>query len=782
MDDHGRPFTEDDIELVEYYVACNPPLSPSGVQQFIRDLENAPFQKGGNKVLEILHEMRGPWFKVLTLRVFEVEVTDGIKALLAAITEENTVPLEQPEEYHGRLADVRTMDRTIPWSAFPDSAHPDEFLQWTFPHTIQELAFKTTWPANSENLVFDLREMLRMQSRLDGAPKENPKVESLAHLLKCEVSSNLRQTMLYIGTNGSRETLNNARKILDNLSKLTRHVAANTTRHVIYTPESNEEFSYRWLSHIGLDIRTFPQLPTTAVERLRHAVTIRAVSQTPQKRQVSYRTYGELNTWNMSRNVASKIWLTDSFLKLEYPRKNAQKSSPNCEIMVSNNSTSPDLGSSQHSIASLPSPRESDQDEPYSDSELRVGMDELLIFDMDDLSQSGNQSPPVQHVNRPSLFSLLDDNPPPNLVSSILEPKLPKSKPKEVQNHRSRPHVIKILEEHVTSLRPILQRCPGFVTVRLQFGRFYLTDLSSADVDIGTGPHRKMADLHRELEDVERERIGFSTNLSRLKSDADLLVNYPTSPWVRLGKKDLVYQIQCRLDKKELMIEVDATTFDFSCRGPSSELGCTLVHCVHQTWDLKLAVNHSSNLDISQDHRIVGQAITNSLQISTTPDDKHIFELMTSRDKWIVESVRIRHVTRYESPRAPGSILSVAEFQTLRPGEEKDKRRRWTIPENAGSEGPDPESWLEAYISASTLDEMLKGNLNLRSGGKLPWDASRQQDICDGLFEPALETVARLDEVGKWNDNGMSGGSRLRFHDSVAEARERSGQSEVEFW
>lgn len=130
--------------------------------------------------------------------------------------------------------------------------------------------------------------------------------------------------------------------------------------------------------------------------------------------------------------------------------------------------------------------------------------------------------------------------------------------------------------------------------------------------------------------------------------------------------------------------------------------------------------------------------------------------------------MRIRHMTRYKSTRTPGSILSVAEFQTLRAGEEKDRRRRWTIPSDASSKGHSPESWLEAYISSSTLDALLRGNANLLLGGYLPWDVSQQEAIFDGLFQPALETVAQLDDVGICNDNGFGG--KLSFVD--AEERE----------
>ncbi|KAG6011130.1 hypothetical protein E4U54_008278 [Claviceps lovelessii] len=749
-----------ELQLVEFYMACNPPLLPSGVHHFMQELKNAPIQKTGKKVLEILYEPSGPWFKVITYRLFKAEVTDAIAALLATITEDNTRFLEQPEEYSGCLADIGTTSLAIPWAAFSASSkYQTDFVQWQFPVEMQGLAFKTVWPQKS--LAFNLTEMLQMQARLDGSQTKDPKVGSLDSLLGCTVSSNLQETVLYIGTN-SRETLKIAHEILDALLDITEQAAAITTQHVIYTPEPSEKFSYRWFSHIGLDSRTFVQ-PPPDTERLRRAVSIRAVGQGPQRRSNTYSTHGKPDALTIS-----KFWLTTLFLQHKYPPKKAQRSSSDSEIMVSMNSNPPDTKFSKHTTASCPSPRENGRIEPHS--VVLTAMDEMLIFDMDDVSRSSSQSAPsTQQHNQPSLASLLDDDPPANLPSSIWEPKSSEPEPEtaEIKNHRSRPHVIKLLEKNLQSFWPMLARCPGFVTVHVQFGRFYLTDLSSADVDIGTGPHRKMTDLLRELEGVERERIGFSTILSRLRSDADLFVKYPTSPWVLLGE-DLIYQIQCTLDDKQLTIDVDATTFDFSCHGPTSELGCTLVHCVQRAWDLKLAVNHSSNLNKSPDQKNIGQAITNSLQVSTAQNGEHVFELMTDKQGWSITAVRIRHMTRYKSTRTPGSILSVAEFQTLRAGEEKDRRRRWTIPSDASSKGHSPESWLEAYISSSTLDALLRGNANLLLGGYLPWDVSQQEAIFDGLFQPALETVAQLDDVGICNDNGFGG--KLSFVD--AEERE----------
>ncbi|KAG6007251.1 hypothetical protein E4U21_006169 [Claviceps maximensis] len=750
----------EDLELVEFYAACNPPLLPEGVHNFMLQLTNASFQlskKEGNKILEILYEPSGPWFKVITCFAFKSEVTNAIATLLSTITEENTLPLEEPKEY----SDVQTTSFATPWSAFSASPnYQSSFGQWQFPVNMQELVFKTIWPRKF--VEFNLEKMLHMQSRLDGSRINNPTIHRLDPLLGCTLSCNLRVTMLYLGTNSSQEVLDNAYGILDSLLDLTKQAEATTTQHVIYTTgPAKDKFSYRWLSHIGLDTRTFAQLPTD-YQKLRHAVSIRTAARAPHRQQaLSSRT----------RDVApSKNWLTTLFIELKYPPKRAQKSHPSSEIFSPTNSSSPTSNNWEHTTESRPSSREDDQVEFHSD--MYIGMDELLIFDMDDVSQDGNQNLAMQQHNPPSSVSLMDDDPPSNLASSMLQPIPPESEPAEIKIHRSRPHVIKLLEKHLHSLWPVLSRYPGFVTVNLQFGRFYLTDLINADVDVGNGPHRKMADLVRELESVDREQIGFSTILSRLRSDADIFLNYATSPWIPLGE-DLIYQIECKLDDKNLRIDVDAKTFDFSCHGPTSELGCTLVHCVHRAWDLKLAVNQSSNLNRSPAHRGVGQAITNSLQISTAANGEHVFELITDREEWIIEAVRIRHMTRYRSIQTPGSLLCVAKFQALRPSEAKDKRCRWTIPPNGSPKSPRPESWFEAHISSSILDGLLKENVNLSLGEKLQWDESQQEAICDGLFEPALETLTQLDEVGQWNNNGLSGG-KLCF--------DEANDQKVVFW
>ncbi|KAG6074506.1 hypothetical protein E4U33_002486, partial [Claviceps sp. LM78 group G4] len=600
---------------VEFYVACNPPLLPSGVHRVMEDLQGSLFQEEGLKVLEILYEPSGPWFKVITYPAFQAEVTDTLVAILAALTEQNTVPLEQPEEYLGSLADVRTTSLEIPWSAFlasPDYA--DSFVPWQFPLTMQDLALKIVWPPESKALEFNLTELLRMQARLDGSHAQDPKIGRLGPLMSCIVSCNIRETMLYIGTDGGPETLNNAREILETLLDLTKlHSVA--TQHVICSTESNEQFSYRWLSHIGLDSRTFPQRPTDQ-QRLRRAVSVRAVTQDSLGRWVTDRTQYKTSKRNMGEGATSSKELTASFLQLKYTPKSPLKNGSNFEILPSFASTSSKTICVEPTMASRPEPGENFPSKSHTHT--LIDEDQLINFDADDVVESVSQSRFTQH-NQSASFSLLDDDPPVNLDLLTLSgpdpvPKPPEPKRAKVFDGRIRPHIVKLLEQHLRSAWPVLSRCPGFVAVHLQFGRFYLTDLSSADVDIGSGPHRNMTVLLRELQSVEREQIGFSSTLSTIRSDEDTMVTYPTSQWV-LSKRDVIYQVQCTLDDQQLSVEIDAKTFEFSCRGPVSELAGTLVHCVHQAWDMKMVVQHSSNLSLSPAHRLMGQVVTNSLHV-----------------------------------------------------------------------------------------------------------------------------------------------------------------------
>lgn len=174
-----------------------------------------------SKITEILYEPHVPAFKVVTLRALQSHVTHTIGLLLTSIIEMDTYPLDQPNELSGYLIDIGTGRLTIPWSLYHGTQQYNDngFDRYKYPKEMQELPFKKIWPVDSDLLESDLAELLRMAARLGCS--QNPTIESLADMLGCTVTYNVRKTTLYIGTSSSKETILNALEILDSLFRLT---------------------------------------------------------------------------------------------------------------------------------------------------------------------------------------------------------------------------------------------------------------------------------------------------------------------------------------------------------------------------------------------------------------------------------------------------------------------------------------------------------------------------------------------------------------------------------
>lgn len=95
----------------------------------------------------------------------------------------------------------------------------------------------------------------------------------------------------------------------------------------------------------------------------------------------------------------------------------------------------PNLTSQKNNDSSRSSPQGTPQIDPKSE-ELQ-GLDELIIFDVDEASASIKQSQPQSiKQNQLAPISLLDENPPANLGSSLLGSTLSEPKPKPLSKVR----------------------------------------------------------------------------------------------------------------------------------------------------------------------------------------------------------------------------------------------------------------------------------------------------------------------------------------------------------
>lgn len=162
-----------------------------------------------------------------------------------------------------------------------------------------------------------------------------------------------------------------------------------------------------------------------------------------------------------------------------------------------------------------------------------------------------------------------------------------------------------------------VQFIPGHVSIRLKFGRFYITDLGPAEVDMGCGPYRNMDKILESLEAITpSSNLQFSTILTTIGPDADTIAGTSASiaMWTQ-PKVQILYRIVCTFQEETFIVEIDGDTFDFTCRGSSFEMDSIFVHCPRNAWDMKVCADRSKNLNFSPIHQILGQIIVNSLHI-----------------------------------------------------------------------------------------------------------------------------------------------------------------------
>jgi hypothetical protein len=161
----------------------------------------------------------------------------------------------------------------------------------------------------------------------------------------------------------------------------------------------------------------------------------------------------------------------------------------------------------------------------------------------------------------------------------------------------------------------LVQFIPGHVSVRLKFGRLYLTNLGAAEVDVGNGPYWSKTKLIDNLQVPESvNNLRFCTVLSIFGADADALVGTSTPLWTP-PTIHAVYRIECSFKGEEFFVEIDADTFEYDCRGAELEMSSISVHCPRQAWDMKVCADSSKNLNTSEVHRAFGNMITRSLHV-----------------------------------------------------------------------------------------------------------------------------------------------------------------------
>ncbi|PTD11220.1 hypothetical protein FCULG_00003024 [Fusarium culmorum] len=253
----------------EFYISCNPPLLPNGVSSVITDAVNDL----GQIVIEVLYEPEVSWFKFISAVQDQPQITHWMHKRLERLLEAEVFPVNDDEDlfedqddagYSDPKArpDVQLLTETPHVVPYPLLEHtsPDikeQYDPYRYPDHIKHLSHKRTWQSPEGLEGVTVSQILSKFEPLLPALLGPSGIEKLAELTKCQISYNLRGSLLYIGSDQGLSALDAATQKLNTLASLTDAPSA-TTSHFIFTRKlESARVCYVWTTHVGLSTLTY---------------------------------------------------------------------------------------------------------------------------------------------------------------------------------------------------------------------------------------------------------------------------------------------------------------------------------------------------------------------------------------------------------------------------------------------------------------------------------------------------------------------------------------------
>ncbi|KAH7170814.1 hypothetical protein EDB81DRAFT_876834 [Dactylonectria macrodidyma] len=256
-------------EFVEFYVACNPPLLAHGVAEVVAHVREAPISE---HVIEILYEPEIPYFKVITANKHKEEVSTLIESYLEERLEAETDIID---ERHAEILDTKgdglqprpdvdiivENPSVIPWSLYhQQQANTSNYDEYRFPMPLEDYPYKSVWRGLEKFNNLSISDLLSMYDFLWPRPTPTSGLQKFSQHFGWDFTHNMRGNIVYMGSRKSSECLKNATVKLDNLLAFQDSLRLHSS-HIIFTEDEEIlEVSYRWLTHLGLDKLTYPNI------------------------------------------------------------------------------------------------------------------------------------------------------------------------------------------------------------------------------------------------------------------------------------------------------------------------------------------------------------------------------------------------------------------------------------------------------------------------------------------------------------------------------------------
>ncbi|KAH6606426.1 hypothetical protein Trco_005579 [Trichoderma cornu-damae] len=293
----------------------------------------------------------------------------------------------------------------------------------------------------------------------------------------------------------------------------------------------------------------------------------------------------------------------------------------------------------------------------------------------------------------------------------------------------------------------ILEMAPGYISLEVVFGRLYIKQMAPSMVKHGgSGPTFSIAEGVEFLNgpNFRQGCVGFSPILSTLGGDANLLVSItpPGENSWRLFEKETWYDIECKFAGPKgdcFIIELNAESFQYRCRGPHHEIFTIYMHNPQRAWDMKACGVRSAALGTDLRFKYITKSLVDEVEISS--DGKGDVTIKFPQETGLradIQTISMRQVARYHQKKQGGdSVLS----------------------------------YFEASITSSRLPRYFDENINFECGDKATWDVSRleSEGIFEDILRPAFGMITHMDPIGSSNSAIRGIDDQDAFHEALVE-------------
>ncbi|KAL7927500.1 hypothetical protein ACQKWADRAFT_276948 [Trichoderma austrokoningii] len=363
--------------------------------------------------------------------------------------------------------------------------------------------------------------------------------------------------------------------------------------------------------------------------------------------------------------------------------------------------------------------------------------------------------------------------------------------------------ILRHCESQLKDMSQILELSPGYISLEIVFGRIYIKKLAPRMVNDSASQrsYQSVDEATNFLNgpNFPPDCVGVSPILSTMGGDGDLLANITPPgdvPW-RLSEREIWFDFRCNFPDSRgefFILELNAKTFQYRCRGPRTELFSMYLHCPGSAWDMKACGARSTALGGEAKFASFAASLFEHMSINVVEDSGEMtIELFEDEDSQrAFECITMRQVAKYRhEKKVDNSLLSITMNYTLeesvspaicgRTEKNLGKKRKFVISDGASNSAL-PHQYLEASITSSRVSALFEENVRLGNGDKATWntDLLEEQGVFGDILRPAFGMITHMDLIGASNNSMRYVGDQDAFHEPALVSAGK--KKVVEFW